>query len=268
MAAHVACFWPVWGWYIERLDDGSDEPWAVMALLAAAALSWPRSGFRLRERDGLLVDAAALTACYAVLVPFMPPLLRALVAMSALACTWVSLSGARAKAPAVICLVALSVPVIATLQFYAGYPLRAVTAAGATCLLNLFGADVVRAGTTMVAGDHTVLVDAPCSGVRMLWTGSALCCVLACMRAQVSWAAMTLALACVVPMVLLANMLRAALLFLLETASHPPPEFLHSLVGMLAFVIVGVSLLAFEAAQARWRRRRQPHAFEPALRSP
>ena len=53
-ALHCLCFWPVWRWYAQRLDDGSDEPWAIVALLAAALLTWPRQGFRLDPRDVLL----------------------------------------------------------------------------------------------------------------------------------------------------------------------------------------------------------------------
>ena len=36
LAAQLACFWPVWTWYLHRLNDGSDEPWAIAA-------RWPPS---------------------------------------------------------------------------------------------------------------------------------------------------------------------------------------------------------------------------------
>ncbi|HET9862291.1 MAG TPA: archaeosortase/exosortase family protein [Steroidobacteraceae bacterium] len=261
MAAHAACFWPVWRWYVERLDDGSDEPWALVALLAAVALSWPRAGWRWNARDPLLLAAAACTLLYALLAPFAPPLPRALLAMAALGCSWISVGGARDKLPAVICLLLLSVPVIASLQFYAGYPLRTVTASGATALLNLFGGEVVRAGTSMVEHGRTVVVDAPCSGVRMLWTGSLLCAVLAAMRARIGWRAMLLSLGCVLPIVLAANAVRAALLFLLETADTPPAGWLHPAVGMLAFAMVGGSLLLSEHLQTRRRKVRRAPRF-------
>jgi exosortase len=256
MAAHAACFWPVWHWYAARLGDGSDEPWAVMALLAAVALSWPRAGFRWNARDPLLLAAGGLTLLYAVLAPFAPPLPRAVVAMAALGCSWISVSNARDKLPAVICLLVLSVPVIASLQFYAGYPLRALTAAGATGLLNFLGGDVVRSGTNMIEHGRTVLVDAPCSGVRMLWTGSVLCAALAAMRPHLTWGAMARALAFVLPVVLAANCLRAAALFLIETADTPPPAWWHSLVGVASFAFAGILLLACDALQSRRYRRR------------
>jgi exosortase len=254
MLAHAACFWPVWRWYVARLDDGSDEPWALAALLAAVILSWPRDGFRWNPRDPLLLAAAACTLLYAVLAPFAPPLLRALAAAAALGCSWISVSGARSRAPAVLCLLALSVPVIASLQFYTGYPMRTMTASGATWLLNLFGVEATRTGTSMMAYGRTVLVDAPCSGVRMLWTASVLCAALAAMRMRVGCGAMAFALACVFPIVLIGNTVRAALLFLIETADAVPPGYLHSLVGIVTFVIVAGLLLASET----WQTRRSP----------
>jgi exosortase len=253
IAAHVACFWPVWQWYAHRMNDGSDEPWALVALLAAVLLSWPRAGLRLNARDPLLGVATVLTLLYALLAPFAPPLVRALLTLGALGCSWISVSGARDRAPAVIGLLVLSVPVIASLQFYAGYPLRILTAGGATALLNLCGEEVLRQGTNMLAGEHVVIVDAPCSGVRMLWTAAALCCVLAGLRARVSWRALAWSLLFVLPVVLAGNMIRAALLFLLETASEPPPAVLHAGVGVLTFVVVAALLLASESLQTRRR---------------
>jgi exosortase len=270
MAAHAACFWPIWRWYVERLDDGSDEPWALAALLAAAVLSWPREGFRWNPRDPLLLAAAAFTLLYASLAPFAPPLVRALAAVAGLGCSWISVSGARARWPAIFCLLVFSVPVIASLQFYAGYPLRALTAGGATALLNFFGEDVTRLNTSMMSHGRMVLVDAPCSGVRMLWTGAVLCASLAAMRERVTWIAMTMAMSCVLPIVLAGNSLRAALLFLIETADSPMPGYLHSLVGSVTFAIVAALLLASEKLQTRGsrRRHRHRHRLQLAVRAP
>jgi exosortase len=265
VALHAACFWPVWRWYLERLNDGSDEPWAIVALLAAALLSWPRNGFRLEARDPLLGGATVLTLVYAAMAPFAPPLVRAVLAMTALACSWVSVTGSRDRLPAIACLLVLSVPVIASLQFYAGFPLRVVTAAGATELLNVFGLDVARAGTSMSAGGRTVLVDAPCSGVRMLWTGALLCCVLAALRPAIGWRSLCVALLAVVPIVLLINLLRAALLFLVETRATPAPAALHSTVGIGTFILAAVLILASENVQQRWARRSRDRSVRVAV---
>jgi exosortase len=254
-ALHCLCFWPVWRWYAQRLDDGSDEPWAIVALLAAALLTWPRQGFRLDPRDVLLRGATVLTLVYAVTALFAPPLVRAVVAMAALACSWVSVTSSRERWPAIAGLMLLSVPVIASLQFYAGYPLRVVTATGATELLNLFGLDVARTGTSMSVDGRTVLVDAPCSGVRMLWTGALLCCVLAAQRRAIGWGAMCLSLVAVLPLVLVSNSVRAALLFLVETRPAPVPAVIHSSVGVVTFLLAAGLILASDLLQQRWARR-------------
>src|SRR5262245_1365975 len=149
IAAHALAVWPVWRWYLARTTDGSDEPWGIAALLAALVLTWPHDRrLRLDERDPLLIAALGLTVLYAILVPFAPPLVRAALAMAALACSWVSITGARAKAPVIVALFVLSVPVIASMQFYAGYPLRAITTTLATGMLDVFVMDVAHSGTT------------------------------------------------------------------------------------------------------------------------
>jgi exosortase/archaeosortase family protein len=252
VALHALAFWPVWRWYGDRLDDGGDERWALAALAAAVFVSWPARGFRFRPRDPLLAAAAVLTLVYAAVAPFAPPLARALLAMGALAATWTSVAEARARFWPVIGLLVLSVPVIESLQFYAGYPLRLVSAAGATALLDVAGFDVARVGTNMSMGTHLVLVDAPCSGVRMLWTGCLLVCVLAAQRERIGAARFALAGALAVPLVLAANSLRAALLFALETRAAPPSSFWHAMVGVVSFAMVALLLYASERAQLGW----------------
>jgi exosortase len=198
------------------------------------------------SNDSLLIAAAALTFIYAASIPFAPPLVRAIIAMAALACSWVSITQSRDKLPVVLVLFALSLPVIASLQFYAGFPLRTVTAGGATALLNLVGMSVERLGTAMIWQGQTVLVDAPCSGVRMLWTGAALCCVLAAQREVVTWRGLAVALVMVIPITLAANTLRAALLFVLETRPVPASDVLHASVGVVTFTLAAALLVASE----------------------
>lgn len=258
VALHALAFWPVWRWYGERLGDGGDERWAPLALCAALCVSWPARAFRLDARDPRLVVAVLLTLIYAAAAPFTPPLLRAVLAMAALAATWTSVADARATRWPVIGLLVLSVPVIESLQFYAGYPLRLVSAAGATSLLELAGLDVIRVGTNMSLGEQLVLVDAPCSGVRMLWTGCVLVCVLAAQRERLGFREFAFAMALALPLILAANAVRAALLFVLETRSGPPSAFWHSAVGVASFALVALLLYASERVQVRWWAAARP----------
>jgi exosortase/archaeosortase family protein len=252
LAAHVLCFWPVWRWYGARMTDGSDEPWGIAALVAALLLTWPKGdAWILRTDDRLLWAAALLTFAYAAAVPFAPPLVRAALAMAALACSWVSIAALRSKLAAVIVLFALSLPVIASLQFYLGYPLRAITTAGSAFTLDVVGFNVARSGTALLWQGHTVLVDAPCSGVRMLWTGAALACVVALYRDSIGWRSLMVLLLLSGVAALFANVLRAAALFVLKTRDAPVPELLHTGVGAATFALTAVLVVLIVQRVAR-----------------
>jgi exosortase/archaeosortase family protein len=79
-----------------------------------------------------------------------------------------------------------------------------------------------------------VQIDAPCSGVRMLWAGLFLAAI-------VSWrlraAAAAACLAAAVAAVVLANALRSAALFLPEAGLLRVPAFAHEAVGLVAFAL-------------------------------
>mgnify|MGYP003575157061 CR=1 FL=1 len=265
MWAHAAAFWPVWRWYFDRMNDGGDEPWALAALAAAIFASWPGKGLRIVAFDRLPTTPAALTLLYAVSAPFAPPLIRALLATSALACTWTSIAGARERIPAILVLLVLSLPVLASLQFYAGYPLRVITAAGATQALDAVGWPVMRAGTSMSMDGRMVLVDAPCSGVRMWWTACVLCCLLAAQRSRLTMAGLGFSLLLALPVVLFVNTVRATALFVLETGVVESPSWAHGVIGAASFSLAALLLLASEALQNRGRGNvPAPRSMAPA----
>jgi hypothetical protein len=59
----------------------------------------------------------------------------------------------------------------------------------------------------------------------------------------------------VVPVVLIVNGVRAALLFLLEIRATPPPAALHSLVGVATFALAAGLLVGSDALQSRFAPR-------------
>jgi len=64
----------------------------------------------------------------------------------------------------------LSLPVVATLNFYSGYPFAAWRWTAFSCgLLKIAGFAVTAQGTELLWGNQIVEVDAPCQGVKMLW---------------------------------------------------------------------------------------------------
>jgi exosortase/archaeosortase family protein len=242
LAAQSAAFWPVWSWYARRTVDPSDEPWGLLALATAILLSVrsprpDRLGGGLRA--GSLDASIALTLAYAVLYPFAPPLGRTLVALAALGATLAAFAGDRGFHPARLTLFALATPVLPTLQFVAGYPLRVASGELAALLLRAGGLPVVSRGALLSLGDALVYVDAPCSGVRMLWAGLFLAAVLSWRLRP--WPALAcLALASVT--VILANALRAAALFYPEAGLVSLPHVAHQAIGLAAFALVAIAV--------------------------
>ncbi len=236
--------WPVLRWFFLRLGDGSDEPHGLVALAAALVFApWVAWREPLSPRRHALL--AALLALYCLAFPFAPPLARALLFVVLLA-----LAAAPPRfAFAWSVLLALSLPIVASLQFYLGYPLRALTAWLCTPLLALGGLDVHASGTTLTWAGERVIVDTPCSGLRMLWTGLVLAAALACHHKLDTRAAFALfrfaGLA-----VFIANVLRATALFCLETNLWPNPAWAHETTGLVLFALAAVPVLALADRRA------------------
>jgi len=72
------------------------------------------------------------------------------------------------------------------IRFYAGYPLRVVTAQVSTWALQLGGMDAVRAGASMQVDGRLIMVDAPCSGVQMVWLAYFCACAVAALLRPVA----------------------------------------------------------------------------------
>ncbi len=237
IVAIVLSLWPVWVWYLRRMTDGSDEPLGVIALIAGGILLW-----RNREEVALtkpgMIAAGGCLAIYAVGFPFFPPLIRAVLAIVAIAC----LSGSVLKRPGLWCLFLLSLPVVASLQFYLGYPMRWFSAAMADGILSLVGLDVARQGTELILNGNTpVGVDPPCSGVRMLWTG-AFISALICAVGGYSWFRTAIFMLCGCFAVVLANGFRVTLLFVKESGLLDLPEWTHEGIGLLVFLLLVLAL--------------------------
>jgi exosortase/archaeosortase family protein len=230
--------WPVFRWYVARLTDGSDEPWGLVALVAALIFV-PRAGWgeavSSRSQWLLCGGLAAYAASYSVL----PPLARALGFVTGLGL----IAGQRVFPLAWWSLLVLSLPFVATLQFYIGYPLRWLTTLGCVPLLRLGGLSVTAEATTLCWAGERVVVDAPCSGLHMVWAGCFLGAVLACWhRFDVRAAIRLLSFAGVV--VFVANILRATCLFCFESNLWPSTSWTHEAVGLVAFGLAAVAILA------------------------
>lgn len=210
--AFVLSSLPVLAWYVRRALDRSDEPLGIIALGAALVTIAVSARYGHRDRDRVRIHAERLFACAAVLV--------------------------------------LSLPLVATLDFYAGYPMRWVAAQLAHGLLAVAGVPVERSGVVLLDGGRIVGIDPPCAGIRMLWTACFVAAVLAA-RMRLSWPRTLTLAGLAVTCVVMGNGLRAAIVFLPESGRVTWPDWAHPGAGLL--IHAGV-LAIVSAAGSRFSR--------------
>jgi exosortase/archaeosortase family protein len=247
LALLAAALWPTAWWMGQRMLDGSDEPLGLIAIGALCILVWRCRG-RLRAAPRLGWFALAITGALAstASLSLLPPLVSSLFGLVALGAGLAAfLPGTVAAAP-VLGLSLLSLPLLASLQFYAGYPLRVITAEASRWLLSpSFVVD--RSGASLRVDGQLVIVDAPCSGVQMLWLGYFTACIVAlyCGRRDPGFLAR---LPLVSVQVLAGNVVRNSVLVALEASGRQPAGWIHEAVGLLvlAAVCAAIARVMFE----------------------
>lgn len=251
----VAAIWPVWQWLAMRAVHDAGDAWALLSLATAAALCW-------RDRDALLLGhgpgrapasiarwgvTILLMLIYVASYPFLPPLIRAVIAMSALAAACSSVWFGKRLTLWLWGLLLLSLPLIPSLNFYLGYPLRVIVGEATSMLLHMNGFAVARDGATLLWNGHQISIDAPCSGVKMLWTGLYLSCALAALQRLSGLRTVALASSALM-IVIVANVLRASALFYVEVGIVRNMEPLHTLIGVVVFVFAAVAIAGAAAS--------------------
>lgn len=274
IALQTAALWPTWRWMAARLVDGSDDPLGLLALAALAALLWSvRGQLRCAPRLPWLLAALAGTLAATLLRGALAPLVSSALAIVAWACGLLAfLPGARrgamrvrdgvlwpaprhaiAAAP-VLGLAVLALPLIASLQFYAGYPLRVLTAEASRWLLAAWFA-VQREGSSLLVDGHLVIVDAPCSGVQMAWMAWFCACAVAALLAlrdgvfvrRLPW---------IGAIVLAGNVLRNSLLVALEARPQGLAASMHEGIGLIALALVCAAVVALMTQGVRHEAHR------------
>ena len=268
IALQTAALWPTWRWMAARLVDGSDDPLGLLALAALGALLWSvrdqlRCAPRLPWLAAALVGTLAATLLRGPLVT-VTPLVTSLLAVVAWVCGLLAFlpdsrcgamrrqgvscpaqQHAIAAAP-VLALAVLALPLIASLQFYAGYPLRVITAEVSRWLLGIWFA-VQREGSSLLVDGQLVIVDVPCSGVQMAWAGYFTACATALLKGRTNRAFLP-RLPLVGLTVLAGNVLRNTVLVALEASGYGASAFAHQVVGLIVLAAVCASIAAVMAA--------------------
>ena len=260
IAGIVLAFWPVWLWYIARTLDSSDEPWGVLALTTAIALliysnrkSHPSTAIAGNSIHPLSqIGLILVLTLYITTYRIAPSLLQSILLVTSIWLAMCSKMSLPSRA-GIFGLLLLSLPLIPSLNFYAGFPIRSVVAAGTYLLLNCMGLHTVQEGTFLSVNNKLVAIDAPCSGINMLWVAGYTAMLMAAFfKLRVRETAI---LSCLVlAIVPIGNIFRACALIIFDQVRLYAPSLsanlnnlepiTHSAIGLLTFIfITGVTLL-------------------------
>ena len=241
----VIAFWEVWRWYVSRAVYSWDQPWGLLAFVAAFVfLIASRKPLPRQERSLLL--PGVLILLYVATYFVLPPLGRAIVAFTAVATTASLLRFGRSFHAGLFGLFYLSLPALPTLQFFGGYPMRVVVAELTAPILRIGGFAVVPEGTCLNWAGHLIWIDAPCSGIKMLWVGMFLTFALLCLY-ELPFLKSALLVVLAFAVIIGANVFRAVALFYLEAGVLQMPAWGHDYAGVIAFVLeaAGIVLILF-----------------------
>jgi exosortase/archaeosortase family protein len=252
--ATVAAYWSVWADYAGRLRSDPDAFVHLAAVAAGVVVLWsrePSARARTVRRAGLALSLVCLLA-YAIAYPHSGAMTRcalALLGVGAFVC-W---QRGSARPVLGLCLLMLGIPMLARLELVIGVPIRVTVADAAAALVRIPGLAIVAEGTRLVWAGGAVDVDAPCSGLSMLWTG-ALATLIAIARFRLrAPAVLSLSLGALL-LIWCGNVLRCAALFYVESGMVPAPAWAHGSIGLIVFCGVCASL--WEGA--RWLSSPRP----------
>lgn len=238
LLATLAALWPVWKWSAARLLDGSDEPWGIVAIAALGVVLWrERASFSEAPRPLWLLAASTFTCGAIVTAPWLPPLLRGVLASFAVTSVLMAVRKSGHSMPPYLMLALLSLPILSSLQFYLGFPLRVVTAEASAFLLSAAGLETARSGSALVVDGVLVMVDAPCAGIHMAWAAYFTASVAGAWL-RLPTLAFLVRLSSVSLVVITMNVLRNTALVALETRPAGVSDDWHEAIGIVAFMIV------------------------------
>lgn len=245
--------WPIWYWSARRMTDGSDDPLGVLALLALMVLVLrARRELAHAPRVGWTVASLFLASAALYATTSLPILIAGVLAVAAMTCGVLAVRNDGHPVLPWLGLGLLALPVISSLQFFVGYPLRVVTAQVSSWILHGFGVVALREGSTLAINGQLIMVDAPCSGIQMAWVAYFTAC-LAAAWLRLRDGVFIKRIAGVGALVLAGNIVRNSLLVALEADQAAKPQWMHELVGILVFLCVctAVLLLVIRGASKR-----------------
>ncbi len=236
-------FWPVWQWYVERMLDGSDEPWGIFSLISVLTIVTIRKTWKVLPASTIFICCIIITL-YTVSYGQIPALFRGVLAMISLAVLISAISFGRTVQAGILGLMLLSLPLIASLQFYGGYPIRFITTFVSSHLVSLLGYEVHPQGTLLYWAGEVIAVDAPCAGIKMMWTGLFLNFTLATYR-NLGFFSTWFSTSFTLFIVFIGNILRTTLLFFTESGIINAPDIAHQGIGIFVFALIAMTIISF-----------------------
>lgn len=276
LTVQIFAFWAAWRWLALRVWTSTEERWNLVAMAAAVFFTFFFHKFdsidgrtdASRSQFPRFGSAASIffTFLYAASFAFASPFPRAILAVTALTCTLSIWRFGKTFDVGLWSLLLLSLPSIASLQFFLGYPLRVAVGQATAFLLRMQGLDVWREGVCLHFGEKLIWIDAPCSGIKMLWFGLFLAAFLVCFY-RLSNLKSLLVLASAFVIILLGNVFRASALFYIEAEIIEAPAFMHQGTGVFAFVFIAAGIVC---AARFWKNLGSggPNGFFPDPRAP
>jgi exosortase/archaeosortase family protein len=238
LALHALALWPHGAQPTRRVADGSDDPLGIAALAVLLLWLWrTRESLRPTPNLAWLGAAGVLTVATTAALFIAPPLAAALLAALAISAHVVAWLPERSPRATLTGLALLALPLIASLQFYAGYPLRVFTAQFSAWLLQALGMAAERSGAAMTVNNQLIIVDAPCSGVQMAWLAYFAACSTA-LFTQRRDGAFLRCLPLISLLVLAGNVLRNTTLVALEARPQSLAPWAHEAIGVVWLVVV------------------------------
>jgi exosortase len=241
IVASLLALWPVIAWYAVRIVDSSDDNFGLLALITALGFVFLKQG-DYRPQAIPLISITLLMIAYIASLFLLPPILRAAIAMTLVGILLSPIYLDKRMHLGLWGLLLLSLPVMASVQFYLGYPLRWIVGYMAEGLLQLNGLAVSHSGTQLNWSGGAVSIDAPCSGVKMLWFGFYLCFTLSCLSGLSAGRLVMLGGATFI-VIVGANTLRATALFYTESGLLAMPAWAHNGVGIVMYLIGAISIV-------------------------
>jgi exosortase/archaeosortase family protein len=254
MLAPLAAYWSVWADYAGRLRNDHESIVHLVAVAVGLLVLWdedtsPRA--RATRRGGFVLSLACLIA-FALAYAHVAAMARCALALLGVG-SFVCWQRGSSRPVLGLAFMLLGIPMLAQLESLAGVSLRVTVAEAAAALVRMPGLPIEADGTRLVWAGGAVDVDAPCSGLRMLWTG-ALASLVAIARFRLrASAALSLAAGALL-LIWSGNVLRCAALFYVESGMVTAPAWAHGGIGLIVFCGVCASL--WEGA--RWLSRPRP----------